>query len=270
MVYCNCDDYRHSQFVEFFINNFEGFQLRRLVATAYNPEGCGLMYLFDGINPQVSVIEGDGSYRSEACMSLLREADIVVTNPPFSIFREYIDTLMSLDKKFIVIGNNNAITCKNMWNYFTEGKLWFGIRSNFTMRFRIPNDYENYSFIDENGVKYTRLSCISWYTNVNHGQNNPPLELTETYEEGKYDRYENYDAIEVPRNKLIPKDYNGVMGVSITLLNILCKEQFEVIGITSNFDCNDKLERIRTDNNRRDRGVINGKRCYARILIKKR
>lgn len=86
VVYCNCDDYRHSQFVKFFINNFEGFQLRRLVATAYNPEGGGLMYLFDGINPQVSVIEGDGSYRSEACMSLLREADIVVTNPPFSIF----------------------------------------------------------------------------------------------------------------------------------------------------------------------------------------
>lgn len=157
-----------------------------------------------------------------------------------------------------------------MWTYFTEGKLWFGTRSNFTMRFRIPNDYENYSFIDEYGVKYARISCISWYTNVNHGQKNPPLELTETYEEGKYDRYENYDAIEVPRNKLIPKDYNGVMGVPITFLNILCEEQFEVIGITANFDCNDRVERIRTDKNRRNRGIVNGKMCYARILIKKR
>lgn len=270
VVYCNCDDYERSCFVQYFYDNFQRLKLKQLIATGYNPDGAGVFYKYDGKQTFIGTVEGDGDYRSEGCLFYLKEADIVVTNPPFSRFRDFVDLLIEYDKKFLIIGNHNAVTCKNIFPLLRDRVIWLGTRSNSAMEFLLPDEYPQYTRIDEYGNKYACVSSISWFTNLEHGKKNPPMVLTETYEEGKYRKYDNYDAIEVPRINLIPKDYQGVMGVPITILSKLCPEQFEVIGVTDTFDRCEAMERIRTSVTQRDRCFIDGRRLYARVMIKKR
>lgn len=274
IIYCNCDDYSKSNFVKFFLNNFNELELKKLIATSYNPDGKGMYYSYNGKETILGKTIGNGDFRSEDCLELLRKSDIIVTNPPFSLFREYIELLMSYNKQIIILGNVNGVTCKQVWPYFQEQKLWFGPSiSSGDRKFYVPDEYPLEAAgcgIDENGRRYIKVKGVRWFTNMKSELNKPFLELTQKYNPDIYPQYDNYNAIEVSKTKDIPMDYDGVMGVPITFLDKHCPEQFEILGITSSFDKNEKIENLRTDLKHRNRSMINGKELYARILIKRK
>ena len=189
-----------------------------------------------------------GDFRSQECVELLKQADIVVTNPPFSMFSEFISLLVEHDKKFLVIGNTNAITYKELFHLVQANKLWIGCTNfNVGMFFEVPDDYEQFHHLDEEtGKKIARVSTSCWYTNLDHGRRHKPLSLMTMADnlrysrglKGKsaYDRYDNYDAIEVSTYKEIPSDYDGVMGVPVTFLDKYSPEQFEIVGTLESSD----------------------------------
>lgn len=173
---------------------------------------------------------GDGDFRSSESKELLKQADIVVTNPPFSLFREYVAQLIEFDKKFVILGNNNAITYKEIFPLIKNGKMWLGYSANKTMTFRLSNRYKRWNYIDENGNKYGNVPAITWYTNLDIKKRHEELILVKKYDPLDYPKYDNYDAIEVSKVKDIPKDYDGVMGVPITFFDKFNPDQFEVVG----------------------------------------
>lgn len=263
VVYCNCDDSRESNFFKFFFLNFKDYGLKKLICTGYKSGGHGVKYVTevgdlnnnaidDDNELDVVEMEGDGSYESPECLELLKESDIVVTNPPFSLFRSYLNTLIEYGKKFLIIGNMNAIACKEIFPLIKENKLWFGPSiSSGDRRFGVPDDYELNAAtcgVDENGKKYINVKGVRWFTNLEHNKRHEPLTLENSYYPEVYPHYDNYDAIEVSKTRNIPKDYNGVMGVPISFLDKYCPEQFEIVGL--------------------GRYKIKGKTTYARILIR--
>ena len=277
-VYCNCDDPRTSNFFAYFKENFHRLKLRKLIASCYKPQefdffsdGCEpavwMEYngeLVDGRVPDVNeirlnVFNGNGDFRSSESVGLLRQADIVVTNPPFSLFREYVAQLMGHGKKFLIIGNQNAITYKDFFPLIKEGKVWlgYGFKRNCA-HFYSPFDDSASDLDHRDGM--IRVSGVNWFTNLEHGKRNERLELTEIYSPDRYPRYDGFDAIEVPEVKLIPKDYDGIMGVPITFLCKHCPEQFEIVG-----------ELHHGCDNEYDLGIpsMNGKCLYARVLIRR-
>ncbi len=278
VVYCNCDDARESNFFKFFSMNFEFLGLKKLIATGYKENGKGVKLVYTGDKNgnrypdfdeiEVTELEGNGDFRSPECIELLKESDIVVTNPPFSLFREYVATLMEYNKKFLILGNNNAITYKEIFPLIKENKLWLGVCSNKTMEFRLSDSYEKFNRI-ENGVKFGKVPAISWFTNMEHDRRNQPMDLYMHYSNEYYKKYDNYDAIEVSKTCEIPMDYDGVMGVPITFLDKYCPEQFEIIDIT-NSDCININNLCFPNQLKYDRPYIQGKRLYSRILIKHR
>ena len=175
-------------------------------------------------------LTGDGDFRSSESKELLKQADIVVTNPPFSLFREYVAQLIEFNKKFIILGNNNAITYKEIFPLIKNGKMWLGYSANKTMTFRLSNHYNRWNYIDENGNKYGNVPAITWYTNLDIKKRHEELILVKKYNPLDYPKYDNYDAIEVSKVKDIPKDYDGVMGVPITFFDKFNPDQFEVVG----------------------------------------
>ena len=252
-----------------------------------------------------TVLKGDGKYgggdfRSAACVALLKEADIVVTNPPFSLFREYVAQLVEHDKKFLIIGNQNAITYKEIFPLIKADKLWLGVDNGGTKWFQVQDDYDiktdsRKKIVD--GTKYFSMGSIMWFTNLDHGRRHQRLPLMTMDEnlkfsknlKGKtaYDRYDNYDAIEVGTYREIPSDYNGVMGVPITFLDKYNPDQFEIVGTTeSNAPANAWRTRVYTSQECRDAymalfgkpgvydlnasGVVNGVKVFKRILIRHR
>ena len=248
VVYCNCDDARESNFFKYFSLNFEFLGLKKLISTGYKENGKGVVLIYEGdkngnrkVDSEEIVVKelnGNGDFRSEECIEFLKECDVVVTNPPFSLFREYVAQLMEYGKKFIVIGNTNAITYKEIFPYIKENKLWLGCSSfNSGMYFKVPNDYEyanTYKFDREkDGNKIMRVSSICWFTNIEHNRRNQPLDLYKKYSNEDYPKYDNYDAIEVSKVSEIPMDYNGIMGVPITFLDKYCPTQFEIVWIAS-------------------------------------
>ena len=271
-----CDDPEWSNFTKFFAQNFENFGLKKLISTSYAVESKiykeGYMpSLFETQNPkfdeaktrikgkifvldhdtnnsgcididdlQWEYLEGDGDFRSAEVRKLRDEADIIVTNPPFSLFREFIAWIMEGKKKFLIIGSMNAVTYKEVFPLIKENRIWLGINSNATMEFSIPMDYSKWERI-ENGVKYGKVPGVSWLTNLEHGRRHEPIQLMTMNDNLRYSKhrelrecgylkYENYDAIDVPYTDAIPSDYNGVMGVPVTFLVRYCPEQFEIIG----------------------------------------
>lgn len=216
---------------------------KAIVTTVHDTNGDGGVDMFDvaelfrtGEN-QLTELEGDGDYRSEECLELLQEADIVVTNPPFSKFREYLVTLMEYAKSFIIIGNVNAITTKEVFNYMKDNRLWFGASIHSGDRaFYVPDDYPLGAAgcgIDEaTGKKFIRVKGVRWYTNLDHKQRHEEMILVRRYRPEEYPRYDNYDAIEVSKTADIPCDYAGTMGVPITYLDKYNPEQFQILGIT--------------------------------------
>lgn len=284
VVYCNCDGFLNdekSNFFVYFSLNYEVFGLKGLICTKYNPNGKGRKYEYYGdLNGNnypdeeeifTSDLEGDGDFRSEECIELLKKCDIVCTNPPFSLFRQYVGQLFEYKKDFLIIGNVNAITYKEIFPLIKGNKMWLGVSSfNKGMYFGVPDDYtyaDTYKFDRErNGKKVMRVSSICWFTNLDHKKRHEELLLYKKYNTEEYPKYDNYDAIEVSKVTSIPIDYDGVMGVPITFLDKYCPTQFEIVGWS------------RHNNMNMDGGfwlggkadaTINGKEVYRRILIKR-
>lgn len=282
-VLCNCDDPRVSNFFHFFSYNFEIFGLKKLITTCYKSQerdlfsqndserAIWLEYTGDRSGNRVPDPEeigihyfnGDGDFRSAECIELLKEADIVVTNPPFSLFREYVAQLVDYHKKFLIIGNQNAITYKEIFRLVKENKLWIGSALSYAA-FKVPDSYEEKStrfWVDETGQKWRSFGNICWFTNLDNKKRHEELILYKTYNPEEYPTYDNYDAINVDKVAEIPMDYDGVMGVPITFLDKYTPEQFEIVGI----------DRYVEDNpNYGHRFKINQKEIYARILIRRK
>ncbi len=263
-VYCPCDDYHWSNFVKYFKDNYEKLGITGLVATNYDIGDGAWKYTYDGKTETVVKLEGDGDFRSEECTRIKdEECDIVVTNPPFSLFRKYVEQLMEYGKKFIIIGNGNAVTYKEIFPLIKENKMWLGaskgIGGKFT--FIVPDTYDGKFVSVINGKRIGQINNACWFTNVEHAKRNTPLDLYKRYSFEDYPKYDNYDAIEVSKVELIPMDYDGVMGVPITFLDKYCREQFEIIGYDHNLD--GKGTSI-------SQFEVNGKGVYKRILIRKR
>ena len=216
-----------------------------------------------------TLLNQNGDFRGLESINLLKESDIVVTNPPFSLFREYIEQLVEYDKKFLIIGNLNAIMYKEVFPLIKENRLWLGPSlDGRNIWFQIPDDYEKYHRIID-GKKYAFVAGTVWYTNLTHKKRNEELILFKTYEghEEDYPYYDNYNAIEVNRVVNIPIDYEGFMGVPITFMNKYNPKQFDIFGITNTGEENPG---IRYEGTPHGRPVVNGKEIYARILIRKK
>jgi len=282
VVYCNCDDPRVSNFFHYFSYNFERLGLKKLITTCYknrdmdvfskndSEEAIYLEYEGDKNGNNVPDIEeigikalkGDGDFRSEESIELLKQADIVVTNPPFSLFREYVAQLIEYDKQFIIIGNQNAITYKEVFNYFKENKIWIGYK-NGDMEFKVPAHYEARETRyrqDETGQKWRSMGNICWYTNLDIAKRHEDLILYKKYSSNEYPTYDNYDAINIDKVKDIPVDYKGTMGVPITFLAKHNPKQFELVGIDRPLveEITGKVSRFK----------IAGKEKFARIVIR--
>lgn len=302
VVFCNCDDPYESNFFKYFAMNFNQLGLKKLVATCYdgspiagsqseryanseetqikvphkivisevtdlNGDGAinlaDVEYLLKNNKNVLTKLDGNGDFRSEECVELLEEADIVVTNPPFSLFREYVVQLMEHGKSFLIIGNQNAITYKEIFSYIKDDKLWLGSSLSFA-KFRVPDYYEprpTRFWIDDKGQKWRSMGNICWFTNLDIAKRHEELDLYKKYNSDEYPKYDDYDAINVNKVADIPMDYDGIMGVPVTFLDKYCPEQFEILGI----------DRYVEDNpNYGHRFKINGKEIYARILIRKK
>ena len=262
VIYCNCDDARESNFFKFFSMNFEFLGLKKLIATGYKADGKGVKLVYTGDKNgnrypdfdeiEVTELEGNGDFRSAECIELLKESDIVVTNPPFSLFREYVAQLMEFEKQFIIIGSQNAISYKEVFPLIKENKLWLGLH--LCKEFKQPNG------------EMKKFGNICWFTNLDHERRNQPMDLYMKYSNEYYKKYDNYDAIEVSKTCEIPMDFDGVMGVPITFLHKYNPNQFEIVGLMSGA----KGENLTNGNDGRAKFYINGKGVYARILIKHR
>ena len=270
IVYCNCDDARESNFFKYFSLNFEHLGLKKLITTGYKADGKGVVLVYEGDKNGNRTVEdseiitkelnGNGDFRSEECIEFLKEADVVVTNPPFSLFREYVAQLMGYGKKFIVLGNMNAITYKEIFPYIKNDQMWWGVSLNGTKcNFVVPENYEGNNVFVENGVRYGKVNNAIWFTNIDNKRRNETLDLYRKYNEIDYPKYDNYDAIEVSKVSEIPMDYEGVMGVPITFLGKYNPSQFEIVGLDRYVEDNPKYGH---------RFTINNKETYARILIK--
>ena len=258
VVYCNCDDPEESNFWKFFELNFEEYKLKKLISTHYDAEKPTYkLELSADIDGDGKITKGDivktplkqnGDFRSEESINLLKESDIVVTNPPFSLFREYVAQLMKYKKKFLIIGNKNAITYKEIFPLIKENKLWLGYYC--PNEFRLPNG---------DTTKKVNGLC-RWFTNLDIKKRHEDLILYKKYTAKDYPKYDNYDAIEVGKVANIPKDYNGVMGVPITFLYSYNPKQFEIVSFRKGEDGKDLVftragERVQP---------------YFRILVRRR
>ena len=283
-VLCNCDDPRFSNFFHYFSYNFEHLGLKRLITTCYKNQSRDLFsqndceqavwleYFGDKNGNRVPDpaeiglhnFKGDGDFRSKECIDLLEQADIVVTNPPFSLFREFIAQLVKYDKKFLIIGNVNAITYKDVFPLFKENKLWFGPSiSSGDREFQVPEYYPLEAAgtrVDNEGRRFIRVKGVRWFTNMEHSKRHEPLILYKKYVPAEYPMYDNYDIIEVNKTAEIPEDYYGIIGVPITFLDKYCPEQFDILGVANSARWLGDIECYT---------IINGIKIYNRILIKR-
>ncbi len=278
VVYCNCDDPRVSNFFQYFSLNFEKLGLKKLITTCYKNQDIDLfsenlsekaIYLeYNGDKngnfiPDVEEIginhlKSDGDFRSEESIELLKQSDIVVTNPPFSLFREYVSQLVQYNKNFIIVGHQNAITYKEVFKLIQENKMWLGYGFTGGAGHFINKHYEDYATANNHKEGMIRVSGVVWFTNLDINKRHDDLILYKTYKgnEHLYPRYDNYDGINIDKTKDIPWDYDGVMGVPITFLDKYNPDQFQII-------------KFRKGDDEKDLS-INGKCPFFRILIKKK
>ena len=260
VVYCNCDDANRSNFFKYFSTNFQKLGLKKLITSGLKKDGTGVVAIQTGND--IDIYDGNGDFRSEECIEFLKEADIVVTNPPFSLFREYVAQLMQYGKKFLIIGNMNAITYKEIFPYIKNNELRAGYGFNISYVYKTPykNELEaNAKFVKSKGCNpedgYVIVPAVAWFTNLEHNKRNEELTLYKTYNPTEYPKYDNYDAIEVGKVAEIPMDYEGVMGVPISFLDKYCPNQFRIVKFRKGDDGKDLS--------------VNGKCPYFRILIQK-
>ncbi len=277
-VYCNCDDPRISNFFKYFATNFKELGLKKITTACYRKQENslfitekiekGFFFEYTGasdkkdkpISIDIAPFRGDGDFRSAESIELLKQSDIVVTNPPFSLFREYVDQLVRYDKKFLIIGNINAITYKEIFKLIKENKVWLGINLGRGISgFIVPEHYELYGTearIDDSGNRIVSPNNCLWLTNIDNFKRHEDIVLTKRYfgNEEKYPKYDNYNGINVDKTQDIPLDYKGCMGVPITFLHKFNPDQFEIIKFRKGSDGKDLS--------------IDGKCPYFRILIK--
>lgn len=307
VVFCNCDDPYESNFFKYFALNFNSLGLKKLIATCYdgspvsgdellldfgdsiedpkkiaykveinevrdyNGDGAinlaDVKFLMQNDKNVISILKGNGSFDSPECIKLLKEADIIATNPPFSLFREYLSLLDDFQKSFIIIGNTNALKYKITFRMFQENKIRTGYTNfNVGMFFQVPDDYDKYHHI-ENGKKVARVSTSCWFTNLPVKRHNEDLLLYKKFTREEYPEYDNYKAINVNTYTDIPCDYPGIMGVPITFLDKYNPEQFEILWTTDRGG-DGFLEEYKKPWDRYDAPVLNGKGLYTRILIR--
>ncbi len=278
IVLCNCDDPTVSNFFHYFAYNFEKLGLKQLITTSYksntpdlfsqNSEESAIKLIYNGDkngdkipNPEeigIIRLKGDGDFRSAESIEVLKKADIVVTNPPFSLFREYIAQIIDYKKKFLIIGNLNAITYKEVFKLIEKRKVWLGysIRSG-DREFGVPHDYPLKAAgyrVDEDGNKFIRVKGVRWFTNLDYKERHEDIYLYKKFNKKEFPKYDNYDAINVNVTKDIPSDYKGVMGVPITFLDRYNPDQFEILGLSQKTGFGlksnkfyDKFKEIRND-----------------------
>lgn len=293
-VLCNCDDPRVSNFFHYFSYSFEHLGLKKLITTCYKNKNMDLFSQNDseqavyleyygdkngnrvpdigeiGVKP----LKGDGDFRSDECIELLKEADVVITNPPFSLFREYVAQLIKYNKSFLIIGNINAITYKEIFSLIKQNRIWLGKSIHSGDReFQVPKDYPLNAAgyrVDEKGNKFIRVKGVRWFTNIEYSARHEDLDLYKKYTSEEYPHYENYNAINVDKTSDIPMDYDGVMGVPITFLDKYNPDQFEIIDaneVRSNENVPIKQYGLIKD---KDGRLPDGRITYARILIKRK
>ena len=317
-----CDDPEWSNFTKFFAQRFAALGIKKLISTSYaadskpseipyqptlfeieSPEfdevktkSNGKIFTLtedktgDGVinvnDLEWTYLKGDGDFRSEEIRKLRDEADIIITNPPFSLFREFLAWIVGTDKNFVIIGNMNAITYKEVFPLVKDNKLWMGATNfNTGMFFFVPDNFvyaDTYKFDRElDGKKISRVPGVCWYTTLDHGKRHQPLALMTEAENIKFSKdknvrdigyrhYDNYDAIEVPSTAAIPSDYKGVMGVPITFLDKYSPDQFEILGMAASAGYNVKIVGIPFLGVKDARPLVNGKNTYARIFVKHR
>jgi len=288
VVLCNCDDPRVSNFFRYFSYSFEQLGLRKLIATCYKNQNVDLFsenksekaiyleYTGDKNGDRVPSLDeigikhlqGDGDFRGEECIELLKQADIVVTNPPFSLFREYVAQLIEYKKKFVVIGSLSAITYRDIFKFIQENKLWLGYGftgGNAFFKTPRPREFAKGVYDEETGL--VKFRNVSWYTNLDIAKRHEDLILYKNYVPKEYSKYDNYNAINVDKIKDIPMDYDGVMGVPITIMDKYNPEQFEIIGLIAG---NIKGMAGIKSSSGKDGPYINGKLKYGRILVRNR
>ncbi len=319
VVLCNCDDPYESNFFKYFALRFNQLGLKKLICTCYDGSpvagtqlslfsldaegnekktaykveitevqdinGDGAVDLTDveslikNDHNVLSVLKGNGDFRSQECIELLKQADIVVTNPPFSLFREYVAQLVEYDKKFLIIGNINVVTYKEVFPLIRDNKMWLGPSiTSGDRKFNVPEDYPLNAAgcgIDSDGKRYIRVKGVRWFTNLDHNKRHEELDLVCRYTSEEYPQYDNYNAINIGKTVDIPYDYDGYMGVPITFLDKYNPDQFEIIwqacGNTRASAPSDILKELQYKAHPEDRGgcgVIKGKRQYARVIIR--
>jgi hypothetical protein len=282
IVYCNCDDPRISNFFHYFSHNFEKLELKKLITTCYKNQNRDLFsqndseqaimleYTGDKNGNNVPDVEeigiihlrGDGDFRSKESIELLKQADIVVTNPPFSLFSEYVSQLIEYDKKFLIIGHQNSITYKEIFPLIKQNKLWLGYGFKRNMAHFVNKHYEDYASDPDHIDGMIRVSGVQWFTNMDISKRHEEMILYKTYNTEEYPKYDNYDAIEVSNTKDIPLDYLGCMGVPITFLNKYNPDQFEIIGCSYSYG-----EPIGYHSGTDFNVSVNGKNVYKRLFI---
>ncbi len=322
VVYCNCDDPFESNFFKYFAANFNALGLKKLISTSYmkspivgrqlplfemeglkptglepfkleinavpDTDGDGAInlddvkFLLQHDKNSATPLKGSGDFRSDECINLLKESDIVVTNPPFSLFREFIAQLVEHNKKFLVLGNINAITYKEVFPLVQHNKMWLGQSIHSGDReFRVPDDYPLNAAgtrVDSEGNKFIRVKGVRWFTNLDYTERHTDLVLYKNYSPEEYPHYDNYDAIEVSKTSDIPKDYKDTMGVPITFLDKYNPEQFEILGITDRQNTSGMRKKKYTIDDHPKYNDLNArsvlktpegfKAVYARLLIR--
>ena len=275
-IFCNCDDPQESNFWRYFELNFDELGLKKLVSTHFETEkpsykleltadidGDGKITSKDIIK---TPLKQNGDFRSPECIEILKEADIVITNPPFSLFKEYVEQLIEYKKKFIIIGRETAITNKTIFTYLRDGLAWLGY-NNGDMEFVVPDYYEPRAtrYREENGIKYRSMGNIIWLTNIDIPKRHDDIPVFKSYNQAEYQKYDNYDAINVNKMVDIPADYDGIMGVPITLFHKHNPDQFEIIGLLAG---NIKGLAGIPSKTGKDGPYIDGKLKFGRILVR--
>lgn len=305
-VLCNCDDPYESNFFKYFALRFNQLGLKKLICTCYdgspitgtqlslfsldaegnekktaykveitevsdmNGDGAvnltDVEYLIQNNKNVLSALKGNGDFRSQECIELLKEADIVVTNPPFSLFREYISQLMEYGKKFLIVGHQNAITYKEVFPLIKENKIWLGYGfKGAAGHFFSP--YEDVATAGDHRENMIRVSGVTWFTNMEIPKRNEELDLVCHYSEEEYPTYDNYNAIEVGKTADIPNDYVGIMGVPITFIDKYCPTQFEILGATES-EGKGFSNGLWNEQSGIAQPLVNGSKKYKRIFIR--
>ena len=290
VVFCNCDDPDWSAFTKYFALNFDVLKLKKLICTHYEEGKVSYkLEITKQVNSATEIrklprvpLKGDGDFRSEECIELLKESDIVCTNPPFSLFREYIAQLIAHEKKFLIIGHQNAIVYKEVFPLIRNGGVWLGYGFKGGATHFINRHYEDYATAGDHREGMIRVSGVHWFTNLTHKKRNEKLILVKRYQgnEENYPHYDNYDAINVDKTKDIPLDYEGFMGVPITFMDKYNPDQFEIIWLACGHSKTTMPEHIKEEvkfnpdvkskHNTGGYGIVNGVQKYHRILIRRR